>query len=286
MGAGSARTWISLRWVQSALTPRRSFGRSVGMAVDIWNELTVTLADAFSMEITGEGAATLPRDDSNLVVVGVKKAFEVSADVAVAPCPSPARLPALPARPPYPPAPPSHPPYPPRPPTRPRTAPNRTRRVVVCPERLRGSRCRHCTTIWTTASRRRAALGAARPPSSLGSSPVRRTRVGAAAGPGAHALTRMRTVGGGGGGGQASSSPAWSLRSRAPKSCCSWPRPSKATRTMSRRPSTAACSWASRPRHGGFAGQGLSQAGALDGLTAAARSVASLARGAGGGHAA
>lgn len=46
-----------------------------GMALDIWNELTVERAAAFSLEIEGEGAAVLPRNDSNLVCKGVDAAF-------------------------------------------------------------------------------------------------------------------------------------------------------------------------------------------------------------------
>ena len=48
----------------------------VGMAVDIWNELTVERADAFSMVNEGEGADVLPTDETNLVVVGLVAAFE------------------------------------------------------------------------------------------------------------------------------------------------------------------------------------------------------------------
>ena len=49
---------------------------TIGMAVDIWNELTVERADAFSMTTEGEGADVLPNDESNLVVIGLKAAFE------------------------------------------------------------------------------------------------------------------------------------------------------------------------------------------------------------------
>ena len=37
-----------------------------GMALDVWNELTVERASGFSMEIEGEGAKVLPKDKSNL----------------------------------------------------------------------------------------------------------------------------------------------------------------------------------------------------------------------------
>jgi hypothetical protein len=56
---------------------RGSGGVTLGMALDLWNELTVTRAAAFSLTISGEGEATLPRDATNLVVVGVATAFAV-----------------------------------------------------------------------------------------------------------------------------------------------------------------------------------------------------------------
>ena len=48
------------------------------MALDIWNEMTVWRAEEFSMTIEGEGADVLPRDDRNLVVTGMRKAFEAA----------------------------------------------------------------------------------------------------------------------------------------------------------------------------------------------------------------
>jgi len=47
----------------------------IGMALDMWNELTVERAESFSITVEGEGAEDIPLDDSNLVVVGVKAAF-------------------------------------------------------------------------------------------------------------------------------------------------------------------------------------------------------------------
>ena len=38
-----------------------------GMALYVWNELTVERASSFGFEIEGEGARHLPRDKSNLV---------------------------------------------------------------------------------------------------------------------------------------------------------------------------------------------------------------------------
>ncbi|RHZ29907.1 hypothetical protein DYB37_011638, partial [Aphanomyces astaci] len=50
----------------------------IGMAVDIWNELTVERADAFSLTNEGEGSDVLPTDETNLVVVGLKAAFNAA----------------------------------------------------------------------------------------------------------------------------------------------------------------------------------------------------------------
>lgn len=47
-----------------------------GLALDIWNELVVERAAAFSFEIEGEGAAEIPRDKTNLCCVGLEAAFK------------------------------------------------------------------------------------------------------------------------------------------------------------------------------------------------------------------
>ena len=51
----------------------------IGMALDIWSELTVERAP-FSVTVEGEGsdAASMPLDERNLVVTGVKAAFEAA----------------------------------------------------------------------------------------------------------------------------------------------------------------------------------------------------------------
>jgi homoserine kinase len=46
------------------------------MAVDIWNELTVTRSDKFLITVEGEGEKEIPLDKSNLVVVGLEAAFK------------------------------------------------------------------------------------------------------------------------------------------------------------------------------------------------------------------
>lgn len=50
---------------------------SIGMALDMWNELTVERGD-FHVSIEGEGAAELPEDSRNLVVTGVEAAFHAA----------------------------------------------------------------------------------------------------------------------------------------------------------------------------------------------------------------
>ncbi len=47
----------------------------IGMALDLWNEVEVSYGP-FSIEITGEGAGTVPADTRNLVVTGSAAAFE------------------------------------------------------------------------------------------------------------------------------------------------------------------------------------------------------------------
>ncbi len=50
----------------------------LGIALDIWNELTLERADTFSISIEGEGADDIPLDDTNLVVIGVKAGFKAA----------------------------------------------------------------------------------------------------------------------------------------------------------------------------------------------------------------
>ena len=47
----------------------------IGMALDIWNELTLTRGE-FSVSVSGEGAGVVPLDNSNLVVTGVEAVFK------------------------------------------------------------------------------------------------------------------------------------------------------------------------------------------------------------------
>lgn len=50
----------------------------LGMSVDLWSEITVELADKFEIIATGEGADQMPKDETNLMVTGVKAAFEIA----------------------------------------------------------------------------------------------------------------------------------------------------------------------------------------------------------------
>jgi homoserine kinase len=45
------------------------------MAVDLWSEVTVTRSDKFEITAEGDGADEMPKDSSNLLVLGVKEAF-------------------------------------------------------------------------------------------------------------------------------------------------------------------------------------------------------------------
>eukprot|EP00543_Licmophora_paradoxa_P005949 CAMPEP_0202455940 /NCGR_PEP_ID=MMETSP1360-20130828/13335_1 /ASSEMBLY_ACC=CAM_ASM_000848 /TAXON_ID=515479 /ORGANISM="Licmophora paradoxa, Strain CCMP2313" /LENGTH=425 /DNA_ID=CAMNT_0049075635 /DNA_START=143 /DNA_END=1420 /DNA_ORIENTATION=- len=74
------------------LTPRRSVTVRVpatsanigpgydclGMAVDLWSEVTVERAEQFSITAEGEGATQMPKDESNYLVIGVKAAFDTA----------------------------------------------------------------------------------------------------------------------------------------------------------------------------------------------------------------
>lgn len=46
-----------------------------GMALDVWNDITVSPADEFSMKIEGQGASFLPRGPDNMIVKAAKDAF-------------------------------------------------------------------------------------------------------------------------------------------------------------------------------------------------------------------
>ena len=48
----------------------------MGMALDLWNEVTVERSEKFEFLVKGEGEEALPRNETNLVVIGLKAAFE------------------------------------------------------------------------------------------------------------------------------------------------------------------------------------------------------------------
>jgi len=51
----------------------------IGMAVDIWNDLTLTRSDKFLITVEGDSAELMPTtEDGNLVVTGVKAAFKAA----------------------------------------------------------------------------------------------------------------------------------------------------------------------------------------------------------------
>jgi len=49
---------------------------TLGMALDIWNNLTVERSDRFEMVVKGEGEGKIPLDETNLICVALKAAFE------------------------------------------------------------------------------------------------------------------------------------------------------------------------------------------------------------------
>jgi len=50
----------------------------IGIAVDLWSEVTVSRAEKFEITAEGEGAKEMPKDFSNYMVVGCKAAFEAA----------------------------------------------------------------------------------------------------------------------------------------------------------------------------------------------------------------
>mmetsp|Transcript_51633 Transcript_51633/g.148926 ORF Transcript_51633/g.148926 Transcript_51633/m.148926 type:complete len:429 (-) Transcript_51633:137-1423(-) len=50
----------------------------LGIAVDLWSELTVTRSDTFEITAEGDGAVEMPKDESNYLVVGCRAAFEAA----------------------------------------------------------------------------------------------------------------------------------------------------------------------------------------------------------------
>ena len=54
----------------------QSLDDCLGVAVDLWSEVTVERSDKFEITAEGEGAKEMPKDESNYMVVGLKAAFE------------------------------------------------------------------------------------------------------------------------------------------------------------------------------------------------------------------
>ena len=48
------------------------------MAVDLWSEVTVERSEKFEITAEGDGADDMPKDETNYLVLGVKKAFEAA----------------------------------------------------------------------------------------------------------------------------------------------------------------------------------------------------------------
>jgi homoserine kinase len=48
---------------------------ALGLALDLWNEITFEEADEMQVEITGEGAGGLPRDASNPILQAAQMVF-------------------------------------------------------------------------------------------------------------------------------------------------------------------------------------------------------------------
>jgi len=51
---------------------------TIGIAVDLWSEITVTRSDQFKITAEGEGADEMPKDKTNLMVTGLEAAFKAA----------------------------------------------------------------------------------------------------------------------------------------------------------------------------------------------------------------
>ena len=50
----------------------------MGMAVDLWSEITVSRSDKFELTAEGEGAVEMPKDKTNLMCIGLEAAFKAA----------------------------------------------------------------------------------------------------------------------------------------------------------------------------------------------------------------
>mmetsp|Transcript_10226 Transcript_10226/g.12941 ORF Transcript_10226/g.12941 Transcript_10226/m.12941 type:complete len:435 (+) Transcript_10226:128-1432(+) len=50
----------------------------IGMAVDLWSEITVSRSDKFEITAEGEGAEEMPKDETNLMCIGLEAAFKAA----------------------------------------------------------------------------------------------------------------------------------------------------------------------------------------------------------------
>lgn len=50
----------------------------VGLAVDLWSEVTISRAEKFEITAEGDGADQVPKDESNYLVTGVKAAYDTA----------------------------------------------------------------------------------------------------------------------------------------------------------------------------------------------------------------
>ncbi len=48
----------------------------LGMALNIWSEVTIERSEQFEITYSGEGAESVPLDETNLIVSGMRAAFE------------------------------------------------------------------------------------------------------------------------------------------------------------------------------------------------------------------
>ena len=76
---GIKRTSVTVRVPATSANMGPGFD-CLGMALDMWSELTVERANEFSITLSGEGADQVPKDETNLFCMAVRKAFEVAGE--------------------------------------------------------------------------------------------------------------------------------------------------------------------------------------------------------------
>lgn len=72
-----SRHFLSSSFIISTF-PEFAVDDCIGMAVDLWTDVTVSRSDKFEFTVEGDGAEDMPKDETNYIVVGVKAAYKAA----------------------------------------------------------------------------------------------------------------------------------------------------------------------------------------------------------------